>query len=151
MTVQDQDLELAALKLKKRGLSLVVVRKGQVIFETKSQGINGFLQAIEKLGEKLFEASVGDKVVGVAAAMLCSYAGVSSVFALTVSEEGRRVLEDNNVAYQFEKKVPNILNRDKKDVCPFEKMAIGSRNPEEAYAKLRSCTTQATRNSVNKP
>jgi len=142
MNMKNQDLEFAKSKLIEEDLSLVIVKKGKVIFETKKQGISGFLQAIEKLDKNLVAASAADKIVGVAAALLCVYAGVVSVFALTISEGGMRVLEDNNIACQFERTVPNILNRDKKDVCPFEKLAMTAGNSEEAYVKLRSCTSR---------
>ena len=126
------------MKLIEDDLSLVIVKKGKVIFETKKQGITGFLQAIEKLDKNLVAASAADRIVGRAAAMLCVYAGMASIFALTISEEGIRVLEDNNIAYLFEKKVSNILNHTKNDVCPFEKLAMGSGSSEEAYVKLKS-------------
>jgi len=148
MTVEDQDLEFAKLKLIEEDLSLVIVKRGNVIFETKKQGISGFLQAIEKLDKNLVAASAADKIVGVAAAMLCVYAGVASVFALTISEGGIRLLEDNNIAYLFEKKVSNILNRDKNDVCPFEKLAMASGSAEEAYVKLKSFASQMMRKSA---
>ena len=148
MNVKNQDLELAKLKLIEENLSLVIVKKGKVIFETKKQGISGFLQAIEKLDKNLVAASAADKIVGVAAAMLCVYAGVASVFALTISEEGIRVLEDNNILYLFEKKVSNILNRSKTDVCPFEKLAMDSGNSEEAYVKLKSLASQMMKKST---
>jgi len=148
MNVKNQDLEFAKLKLTEEDLSLVIVKKGKVIFETKKQGISGFLQAIEKLDKNLVKASAADKIVGVAAAMLCVYAGVDSVFALTISEEGIRVLENNNVECLFEKKVSNILNRSKNDVCPFEKLAISSRSPDEAYVKLKSLASQMMRKSA---
>ena len=147
MDMKDQDLELAKLKLIEDDLSLVIVNNGKIVFETKKQGINGFLQAIEKLNKTLVAASVADKIVGVAAAMLCVYAGISSVFALTVSESGLGVLENNNIVCLFEKKVSNILNRIKTDVCPFEKVAMDSRSSEEAYVKLKSCASQMMKKS----
>jgi hypothetical protein len=136
--VQNRDLEVAKSRLKDRDLTLVIVKDGQVIFETESQGVGGFLQAIEKLGKRLVASSVADKIVGAAAAMLCVYSKVSSVFAATISEEGIKVLENNQIIYQFENEVPNILNHDKTDVCPFEKLVIGFREPKEAYTKLKS-------------
>jgi len=146
--MKDQDLEIAKLKLIENDLSLVIVKNGKVVFETKKQGINGFLQAIEKLNKTLVAASVADKIVGVAAAMLCVYAGVSSVFALTVSEGGLGVLEDNNIVCLFEKKVSNIMNRSKNDVCPFEKVAMDSGSSEEAYVNLKSCASQMMKKSA---
>ena len=145
--MENQDLELARLRLIDEDLSLVIVKNGKVIFDTKKQGISGFLQAIEKLDKSLVASSVADKIVGVAAAMLCVYAGVSSVFALTISAEGIKVLEDNNVTYRFRKTVSNILNRSKTDVCPFEKMAFASVNSEEAYVKLKSLASQMMKKS----
>jgi len=148
MDMKGQDLEIAKLKLIEKGLSLVIVKNKKVIFETKKQGVNGLLEAIEKLNQELDGASVADKIVGVAAAMLFVYSGVSSVFALTISEGGIRMLKDNNIAYMFEKKVPNIMNRSKTDVCPFEKLAIASETAEEAYVKLKSCASQMMRKST---
>jgi hypothetical protein len=142
MNVKNRDLEFAKLKLIEENLSLVIVKNGKVIFETKKQGINGFLHAIEKLDKTLVTASVADKIIGVAAAMLCIYADVVSVFALTISEEAARVLEDNNVPVLFERKVSSILNRDKNDVCPFEKVARASGSPDEAYVKLKSLASE---------
>jgi hypothetical protein len=148
MNVENQDLEFAKLKLIEENLSLVIVKKGKVIFETKKQGISSFLQAIEKLDKNLVEASAADKIVGVAAAMLCVYAGVASVFALTISERGIRVLEENNISSMFEKKVSNILNRSKNDVCPFEKLAMASGSSDEAYVKLKSLASEMMRKST---
>jgi hypothetical protein len=132
------DLELAKSMLIEKNLSLVIVKKGQVIFETKKPGISGFLQVIEKLDKNLVASAVADKIIGVAAATLCVYSSVSSVFAQIISDEGIRVLKDNKIEYLFEKKIPNILNRNKNDVCPFEKLAISSSNTEDAYVKLKS-------------
>jgi hypothetical protein len=140
--VRDQDLELAKSKLIEEDLNLVIAKNGKIVFKTQKQGITGFLEAIEKLDKNLAAASIADKIVGVAAAVLCVYARVASVFALTISEEGVKVLECYNIAYRFEKIVPNILNRTKKDICPFEKLAMNSSNPEEAYGKLKSCARQ---------
>ncbi|HDQ05595.1 MAG TPA: DUF1893 domain-containing protein [Candidatus Bathyarchaeota archaeon] len=148
MNVKNRDLEIAKSKLIEEDLSLVIVKKGKVIFETKKQGIGGFLQAIEKLDKNLVAASAADKIVGVAAAMLCVYAGVVSVFALTISEGGMMVLEDNHIVCLFEKKVSNILNRGKNDVCPFEKVAVASGSSDEAYVKLKSLASQMMRKST---
>jgi UDP-3-O-acyl-N-acetylglucosamine deacetylase len=142
-----QDLELAKLRLLNENLSLAIVKNGNVIFETKKQGITGFLQAIEKLDKDLISSSIADKIVGVAAAILCVFAGTSSVFAKTISESGIKILQNNKIIFEFEKKVSNILNRDKTDICPFEKLAISSLNPEDAYQKLKSFSNRIAKNS----
>jgi UDP-3-O-acyl-N-acetylglucosamine deacetylase len=143
-SLENQDLELAKQKLISEDLSLVIVKNQKVIFKTKKQGVSGFLQAIEKLNQNLAKSSIADKIVGVAAAMLCVYSDVSAVFAQTISEGGIKVLENNNILHQFEKNVSYILNRNKTDVCPFEKKAISCTNPREAYENLKDLTTQMT-------
>ena len=145
--MENQDLELAKLKLREENLSLVIVKQGIVVFETRKPGINGFLQAIQEQEKNLVGASAADKIVGVAAAMLCAYSGVASMFALTISEAGIRVLEDNNINCVFEKTVTNIMNRNKTDVCPFEKMAMNSASPDDAYVKLKSLADQMMKKS----
>ncbi|UCF58932.1 MAG: DUF1893 domain-containing protein [Candidatus Bathyarchaeota archaeon] len=136
--IEMQDLERARLRLKEKKSALVVVKNGKVIFETESHGIKGFLEACELFGKELAGSSIADKIVGRAAAFLCVHFQVSAVFAIIISTEGVRVLKDNNVFYQFEKRVPDILNQKRNDICPFEKLALTSAAPEEAYSKLRT-------------
>jgi len=135
-----KDLKLAEQRLKEKKFNLLIVKDGGIIFATKSQGIRGLLQAIEKLGKQLIGSSVADNIVGRAAAMLCAYFKSSSVFAVTISEEGEKMLKENEVSYQFENRVPNILNYERTDICPFEKLVMGLTKPEEAYEKLKSFT-----------
>jgi len=135
-----KDLKLAEQRLKEKKFNLLIVKDGKIIFATKSQGIRGLLQAIEKLGKQLIGSSVADNIVGRAAAMLCTYFKSSSVFAVTISEEGEKMLKENEIPYQFENRVPNILNYERTDICPFEKLVMGLTKPEEAYEKLKSFT-----------
>jgi hypothetical protein len=145
MKAQERDIKLAKSALKERDLALVIVKEGKIVFETESQGLSGLLRAIDKLGERLVASSVADRIVGAAAAILCAYSEVASVFAVTISEEGIRVLEDNKIIYQFENEVPTILSHDKTDMCPLEKLAISSRDPEEAYMKLKLFAESSSR------
>lgn len=147
--MENLDLEFAKLRLKEKKLSLVIVKHEKVIFETSRAGINGFLQAIEKQEKNLVGASAADKIVGVAAATLCVYSGLASMFALTISENGIKILEDNNIKCAFDRKVTHILNRNKTDICPFEKLAMRSGSLDDAYGKLKSLANQMIRKSSN--
>jgi hypothetical protein len=147
--MKNQDLEIAKQKLIEKGLSLVIVKNGKIVFKTKKQGITGFLNAIEKFPQQLNEASIADKIVGVAAAILCVYSKITSVFALTISEEGINLLKNNNLAYFYKNKVEHILNRNKTDICPFEKLALESETTKEAYLKIKSHATQMITKSPN--
>jgi len=143
------DLEAAKRRLREKGFSLVITKNGSVVFETKLQGISGFLEAIEKFGRKsLHGCFVADKVVGRAAALLCVYCGVRAVYAVVLSKGGREVLEENRVTLEFGNLVPNVLNQRKTDVCPFEKVVADISNAEEAYEKLKTCMKEMSRSKT---
>jgi len=129
---------MAKQRLKQKNLALVIAKQGRVIFETSSHGIGGLLKAIEELGNEMKDSSVADKIVGKAAALLFIHAGVFAVFAVTASEKAIQAMKDNNVLYEFENRVPHILNSERSDICPFEKLVISLSNPKKAYERLKA-------------
>ena len=140
------DLEKAKIQLTERQLTLVIVKNGEILFETEFHRISGFLTAIEQLGKKLENASIADKVVGKAVALLCVYARVKAVYAETLSSEAKSLFEENRVTSEWKEIVEVILDDRKQDMCPFEKEANNITNPKEAYIrfkalqqKLRAC------------
>ena len=132
-----QDLDKAKNLLKQNNCSLVVVNHGRVVFETRSSGIRGLLEAVKKAGKELKGSAVADKIVGEAAAQVCAYSQMHRVFAEILSQCGKDVLEENRIDYEYENLVPHILKMNKSDLCPFEKIVKGSKSPEEAYLRLQ--------------
>jgi hypothetical protein len=131
------DLEAAKQRLKTENLSLVFFKNSKAIFETEREGLFGFLEAIEKLKADLAEASVADRIIGKAAALLCTYSKVKAAYAVTLSEGGLRVLQKQQILYEYENLVPLILNAKQTDQCPFERLVENVSNPREAYRKIR--------------
>jgi len=136
------DLNLAKQRLSQKNLSLVVTKRGRVLFETEAHGISGLLDAIKKLGNDMKDSSVADRIVGRAAALLFAYSGVVAVFAVTASEGGIEVLKTSNIFYEFENQVSRILDSKKMDICPFEKLVTGLSDPKKAYRELKAHCTQ---------
>ncbi len=135
--MKNKDLKIAKKELKERSLSLVVVKNGETLFESFSQGISGFLQAIETHRRKLEGASVADKIVGEAIALLCIYANVRAVYAETLSNGAKSLFEKHSLYCEWDNLVENILDASKTKTCPFEKASQQISNPKEAYAKLK--------------
>lgn len=131
------DLNLAKNRLIQKNLSLVIVNNGKVLFETESHGIGDLLKAIHKLGNNVKGSSVADRIVGRAAALIFVFSGVKAVFAVIASDGGIEVLTKNAVFYVYKKRVANVLNFAKTDVCPFEKLVARLSNPEKAYEVLK--------------
>jgi hypothetical protein len=63
---------------------------------------------------------------------------VVAVFAATISNNGIEVLKSQKISHEFEKRVPNILNGEKADVCPFEKLVAKVSDPKDAYEALKT-------------
>ncbi len=136
-----KDLEIAKKRLNEKNLTLSIVKNAEVIFETASHGISGFLEAVEKLGGKLEGASVADRVVGKAIALLCVYARVKAIYATTLSKNAKVTFEKHAVYHEWCNLVESILDVDKVGMCPFEKLAKEILNPIEGYEKLKLCKT----------
>jgi len=133
-----QDLEIAKKTLHEKNLTLSIVKNAEVIFETASHGISGFLETIEKFGGKLEGASVADRVVGKAIALLCVYARVKAIYATTLSKNAKVMFEKHAVYHEWCNLVENILDIDMVKMCPFERLAKEISNPREVYEKLKT-------------
>lgn len=133
----NKDLEIAKEILKKNNYSLVFVKNGKTLFSSKESGMNSFIEAIDKYGENLKNSSLADKVVGLAIAMLSVYIGIDSIYACIISKLGINYLKENGIPFIYEKEVKEILNKNKKEICPFEKIAMQSKTPKEAYLKIK--------------
>lgn len=143
------DIALAKETLIQQHLSLVVARSGEVIFTSKASGVIGLLQAIKSRGSKLARAAVADRVIGKAAALLCVYSQVSDVYAVVLSEPGKQVLEKSRIPTEYQSLVPNILDRNRTGVCPFEKLTENIESSEQAYQVIADCLHKAPRSPLD--
>ena len=132
------DLDTAKSRLHSEDLTLVIVKNGEVLFETGSHRISGFLGAIEQLRDRLEGASVADRVAGKAVALLCVYAGIQHVYTEVLSRKAKAVFEKHGILCEFEELVDNILDLNRSNVCPFEKAAAGISEPKAAYAAFKA-------------
>ena len=79
---------------------------------------------------------MADEVIGRAAAMLLIYGRVRSIYTPLISEHAIDILDKYKIYYEYENKVPFILNRTKDGMCPMEKTVIHIDDPETAYKLL---------------
>ena len=132
------DLEAAKNQLYRKELTLAIVKNGEVLFETQSHRISGFLGAIEQFGDELEGASLADRVAGKAVALLCVYVNIKEVYAEVLSKKAKTVFEQNGVHHEWKELVDSILDLNKSDVCPFEKAADGVSDPKDAYRTFKA-------------
>jgi len=133
-----EDLRIAKEQLLQNSLTLCIVREGKVVFKATSHGISGFLNAMEGFEDQVEGASVADKVVGKAIALLCVYARVKAVYASTLSRGARKAFAEHSIHVEWDDLVETVLGTDKTETCPFEELAAGIADPVEAYVKLKA-------------
>lgn len=131
------DLETAKTLLIQKQLTLIIIKNGETLYETKSHRISGFLNAIEQCGRNLKNAAAADTIVGKAVALLTVYSEINAVYAETLSKKGKEFLEENKITVEWKELIDNILDDKKQNICPFEKEAEDITNPKEAYDKFK--------------
>ena len=127
------DIEIAKRNLS--GHTICLCKNGDCILSEK-RGISPMMGFIAG-GVDLTGYSVADVVVGKAAALLFVKSGIKSVFAKTLSENGKKMLEKYGIAYEYETLTEKIINRTGTDICPMEKAFLLTDSAEEAYELLK--------------
>jgi hypothetical protein len=59
----DRDLEVVKQRLTENRVSLSIVEEGNILFESRSNGLKDLFKAVNKLGTSLRNASIADQIV----------------------------------------------------------------------------------------
>jgi len=119
-------------------LTLCVVKEQDTLFESELHGVAAFLELVEEMKDKLEGASVADKVVGKAVALMCVYVKVKAVYATTLSLAAEALFERHSIYFEYDNLVEGILRADRNGICPFEQLVRDVSDSSEAYRKLKS-------------
>ncbi|MCX6087555.1 MAG: DUF1893 domain-containing protein [Caldiserica bacterium] len=134
-----QAIELIKKELERENITLVIFDHDKKIFESSGDGLKplfDFLKTNEDSFVKYYGLSWGDRVIGKAAALLLVLLRPKEVFANLLSETAASTLTNFGITFEYEKKVPYILNIKKDDMCPFEKKVKDTNDPVEAYQTI---------------
>ena len=114
-------------------LAVVNGERAQVFCERGIKALMGILHSDASL---LDGASVADKVVGKAAALLMIKGGVKEVYAELISSRAEEVLRAHGVSLSYGDKCERIVNRAGDGFCPMESAVWDTEDPDEAYILL---------------
>lgn len=131
-----KSLQIAVKKLRKENLTFILVKEGVVLKKSKDLGLHTLLHVFNEENILLEGAAVADRVVGKAAALLLRDSKVIKVHGEVMSEEALKILEEAGIEVSYEELVPNILNRDRTDLCPLEKMSLEIESGEDLADKI---------------
>lgn len=127
-----------ARKMIAEGKAECVVIRGSRTFSEHGRGVAPLLEFLDhREAGFLRGATVVDKVIGRAAAMIAIFGGATRVHGELMSEDGKALLESHGVTVTYGTLVPRILNADRSDLCPLEKSVEGIDDPEQALTALR--------------
>lgn len=123
--------------LKQNNLSIHIEKGGRTIFESHDPMLKPLFVCLLEKRDELVGATVVDKIVGRAAALLMTLGRVREVFTPLASEAAKLVLDAAGISLRAEKMIPYIVNRDNTGMCPMEKMANECETAEDFFAKLK--------------
>ena len=103
-----------------------VISNGDEIRTFTKRGVADLYDLYHGDREFLKGSSVADKVVGKGAAALMVAGEVKAVYTDVISEPAFKLLDDAGIAVDYKTISPNIINRDKTDICPLEKRCINA-------------------------
>ena len=129
-------LEQAKSLLRTSASTIVVVSNGEV-FTSQERGVKPLLYLLSDKKGFLKGASVADKVIGKAAALLMVLGEINEVHTLIISEPAIKVFEKNNIPCYYDKKVDRIVNRTGDGLCPMETLCIDVEEPQEAFQRIK--------------
>ncbi len=136
------DLDLAKQIFQAGGVSFVLVHDGRELARGTRDGIGELLAAVDRLGTQTRGASLADKIVGKAVAMVAAHAGLAAVYSPLASTAGQQVLAECQIVLQAGQLVPLILNKRNDGPCPMERLTLPLVQPEDAVAALKEFVGQ---------
>lgn len=122
--------------------TFVLVKHGQVIATGTRDGVGELLDAVTQLGDTLRGASLADKIVGKAVAMIAAYAGIVEIYTPLASETAQEILNQYNLRLYAERLVPLIRNKRNDGPCPMERLTLPLTEPGAAVAALKEFVAQ---------
>ena len=132
-----EPLERAKSLLKLTDSTIAVVSVDDV-FTSHERGVKPLLHLLSEKKGFLKGASVADKVIGKAAALLMVLGEIKEVHTLIISEPAIKVFEKYNIPCFYDKKVDRIVNRTGDGLCPMETLCLDIENPQEAFDRITS-------------
>lgn len=116
-------------------VSLAVYNGGKTV-TFNEHGIITLLRLVKEDRSLLVGATVADKIVGKAAALLLINGGVKRIYGGVMSVSATTVLRAYGVKYSYGTLTERIINRKGNDICPMEKAVAACSDPKDAVGVL---------------
>ncbi|MFA6403841.1 MAG: DUF1893 domain-containing protein [Salinivirgaceae bacterium] len=125
-----------AVELLKSGNHTLVLIKGTEQWISDERGIKPLFELVTMNTELAEGATIADKVIGKAGALLAVFGKITSIHAQLTTHAAIKVCLKNNISITYNKVVDAIQNRDKTGNCPMELLAHDVFVPAEMVEKV---------------
>ncbi len=132
----DAVIKEARERIAKDKAKCIVIKDDTIVADYVGNGVAPLLEVYRKNPEAMKGGVIVDKVIGRAAAFIIINGGASRAYGLLVSESAKSLLEEHNIKLEYDKIVPEILNRDLSGLCPLESSVLGENDPAIALDKI---------------
>lgn len=143
-------LETAIDLIKQEGTSLVLLKQDEMIHRADGRGVTPLLALYDDAPEKFRGATVVDRVIGKAAAMILVLGGAGIVWGDLMSMAARDYLRRHGIETGCAELLPLIHNRTETGMCPIEQSVLNLNDPVEGLEVIRK-TTRALRDGTLTP
>lgn len=127
-------LDKARKMLENHALAIVC---GDTAQSYDERGIKTLLSILSDNPDLLCGASVADKVVGKAAALLMVKGNVKEVYAEVISESAIEIFRKYRIPFAYGTIAAKIINRSGTGMCPMEQTVVDIDNPDDAFDALK--------------
>lgn len=131
------DLDLAREILQAGDCRLVIVKEGEVLWQSDDRMLLGLLACVDALGTASRGASMADVVVGKAAALLARAVGVEAVYTPLLSRRAMDYLRQQGIRMEYDLLVEGILNLSRNDLCPLEHVTVDINDAARALEAIK--------------
>jgi hypothetical protein len=136
----ERDSEIIRM-LQEQGASCIIRRNGEIILE-EGIGVKPLMKYLREDRAFFRGASVADKVIGKAAAMLLAASGAGMVYGEVMSDAAADLLAAQGIAFSCGKRVRYIHNRTNTGMCPLEEAVQSIDDPQLAFDRVEARITE---------
>ncbi len=129
------DLTILPRRILKNGGYTCVIAKGTHFYTSQQRGVRPLVAFLHSALD-FSDAVAADRVVGRATAFLYVLLRVRAVYAYVLSQGALEVLLSHGIEVAYEALVPNIINRRKDGICPFEEAVSQIVSADEALLTI---------------
>lgn len=128
------DIEIAKNQLEEKNLTICVVKNKKIIYESQARGVYPLYKIYTQHKDEVKGASFADRVIGYGPAIILKALGIKALDTVIITHKALNLLTEVPVIY--ERAVDHIMNREKTDYCPVEKIAMSYPTVERLIADI---------------